>query len=62
MKQVKGWWLPDSDTHFSDYMTEEGYQVKQRTEILKQVRIRKPVTANAIDVGSHVGFWAKDLT
>ena len=62
MKQVKGWWLPDSDTHFSDYMTEEGYQVKQRTEILKQVRLRKPITASCIDVGSHVGFWAKDLT
>ena len=62
MKQVKGWWLPDSDTHFENYIDDRGYQTIHRDTILKYIRQYKPVTASCIDVGSHVGFWSKDFT
>jgi len=62
MKQVKGWWLPDSDTHFENYIDDRGYQTIHRDTILKYIRQYKPVTTSCIDVGSHVGFWSKDFT
>ena len=38
MKQVKGWWLPDSDTHFENYIDDRGYQTIHRDTILKYIR------------------------
>src|SRR5210317_355760 len=63
MKQIQlGWWVPDRDIHFEEHMKYGGYQTRQRQEILDYIKKRKPITANCIDVGSHVGFWSKDLT
>jgi FkbM family methyltransferase len=62
MKQIKGWWLPESDTHFENYIDDRGYQTIHRDTILEYIKQHKPVIANCIDVGSHVGFWSKDLT
>lgn len=60
MKQVQGWWLPDSDTHFEQYFKVAGvneYQAVVRSLAVaacKEFRL-------AIDVGGHVGFWSRPL-
>jgi len=65
MKEVHGWYLPDDDVHFTQYL--EGlakaghpveYQQAQREAALKHCdRFRK-----AIDIGAHVGLWTLPLT
>ena len=62
MKNVKGWWLPDSDNHFEQYIADGGYQTTHRTTILNYIKNHINEFNNAIDVGSHVGFWSKDFT
>ena len=62
MKLIKGWWLPDDDTHFENYITDGGYQTIHRTSILNYIKQFKSELNNVIDVGSHVGFWSKEFT
>lgn len=62
MKLVKDWWLPDSDNHFEEYISNGGYQVSARNTILNFIKQSKKELKNVIDVGSHVGFWSKDFT
>ena len=39
MKQVKGWWLPDTDTDFDRWILDGEYQKKQRPcKYLRQLR------------------------
>ena len=57
MKQVKGWWLPDTDTDFDRWILDGEYQKKQRDAILNFVNR----DGNAIDIGAHVGFWLRDM-
>ena len=57
MNQVKGWWLPDTDTDFDRWILDGEYQKHQRDTILKFINR----TGNAIDIGAHVGFWLKDM-
>ena len=57
MKQVKGWWLPDTDTDFDRWILDGEYQKKQRDAILEFVNR----DGNAIDIGAHVGFWLRDM-
>ena len=61
MKNVKGWWLPDYDTHFDSMLKEvEGefaYQKEHRDYVLSWVKDFDV----AIDVGANVGFWSKDF-
>ena len=57
MKQVKGWWLPDTDTDFDRWILDGEYQKKQRDAILAFVN----KDGNAIDIGAHVGFWLRDM-
>ena len=45
MKQVKGWWLPDTDTDFDRWILDGEYQKKQRDAILEFVNRN----GNAID-------------
>ena len=47
MKQVKGWWLPDTDTDFDRWILDGEYQKKQRDAILEFVN----KDGNAIDIG-----------
>lgn len=64
MKTVHGWHLPDDDVHFTDYL--EGlakaghpveYQREQRESALSYCKNFR----GAIDVGAHVGLWARPL-
>ncbi len=57
MKQVKGWWLPDTDTDFDRWILDGEYQKIQRDAILEFVN----KDGNAIDIGAHVGFWLRDM-
>ena len=61
MKFVKGWYLPDPDTHFEHYIKDGGYQTIHRDTILKYIKENRPNLKNCIDVGSHVGFGQKIL-
>jgi FkbM family methyltransferase len=62
LKKVKGWLLPSTDTSFDEYITENGYQHEQRQEILEYIHeVLGDDLKNCVDVGGHVGFWAKDL-
>ena len=63
VKQIKGWYFPDSDTHFEQWL-ERGkgeYQQKQRSDILSYIKTTGR-TDTCIDVGAHVGLWTKELS
>jgi len=61
MKLVKGWYLPDYDTHFESMLKEVNgeftYQQSHRDYVLDFV----DKFDVAIDVGANVGFWSKDF-
>ncbi|MGO1079955.1 FkbM family methyltransferase [Inquilinus sp. CA228] len=58
MKQVGGWWLPAAERHLVPFLQRDrGYQAKHRAAALKHVQRWRV----AVDIGAHVGLWAKDL-
>lgn len=64
MKEVYGWYLPDDDAHFTEYLTglrKAGqaveYQKAQRDAAISYCDNFR----TAIDVGAHVGLWAGPL-
>ena len=61
MKQVKGWWLPDTDTDFDRWILDGNYQKEHRDGILNFLKTEGVEFNNCLDVGAHVGFWLKDL-
>ena len=61
MKQVKGWWLPDTDIDFDRWILDGNYQKEHRDGILNFLKTQGVEFNNCLDVGAHVGFWLKDL-
>ena len=61
MKQVQGWYLPDTDVDFDRWILNGEYQKEHRDTILKFLKLQGISFENCIDVGAHVGFWLKDL-
>ena len=61
MKEVEGWWLPDEEAHIQEYfkaIKANAYQpVHQQTAVKHCSKFR-----TAIDIGAHVGLWARGLT
>lgn len=60
MKQVRGWWLPDEDNHFEQYFNVQNsadYQLAQRQKALSYV----DNFGFALDIGGHIGLWARPL-
>jgi FkbM family methyltransferase len=61
MKEVQGWWLPENESHIEQYfdaVKQPNYQpVHQETAIKHCTRFR-----TAVDIGAHVGLWARGLT
>ena len=61
LKLVRGWYLPDYDTHFESMLIEVNgeytYQQSHRDFVLSHV----DKFDVAIDVGANVGFWSKDF-
>jgi FkbM family methyltransferase len=61
MKQVKGWWLPDEEHHIGHYfeaINEGEYQPIHQKESVKHCKEFR----TAVDIGAHVGLWARGLT
>jgi len=62
MKNIKEWYLPDWDTHFEKMLQLHNgkfeYQQRQRDYAFSQV---KNFNTNAIDAGSNIGFWSKQM-
>jgi len=63
MKQVFGWWVPDSDYHWDHYfrsMFAEPIPDRPTYQPYSQKAAYESVTRNglAIDIGAHVGMWS----
>ena len=62
MKNIKDWYLPDWDTHFEKMLQLHNgkfeYQQRQRDYAFSEV---KNFNTNAIDAGSNIGFWSKQM-
>lgn len=57
MREVNGWWLPDTDKHFGSFAGKGGYQLDRQAMCWKYVK-KWDV---GLDIGAHVGFWAKEM-
>lgn len=58
MKNINGWWLPDSEAHLNEFIERTGaYQLDTLNGAVKFV----PGRRNALDIGAHCGLWAKYL-
>lgn len=65
MIQHQGIYLPDGETHLTEWMTKNGevvdgkgtYQIKKLRAALEWVRAWR----TAVDVGAHVGMWSMQL-
>ena len=58
MKKIASWWLPDDETHLTDYLLrEDQYQHRQRAWALRGLARG----GHCVDVGAHVGLWLRDL-
>ena len=59
MQKFNGWYIPDYDTHFREYLSthDNEYQKEPRDHALSNVRQFR----NGLDIGGNVGFWSKDL-
>ena len=61
MKQVQGWYLPDTDVDFDRWILNGEYQKEHRDGILNFLKMQGCEFNNCLDVGAHVGFWLKDM-
>ena len=62
MREVNGWFMPSDDFYFDRWIEgaptkSNGFQREHLLEAFKHVRNWDI----AVDVGAHVGFWAKDM-
>ena len=61
MKEVQGWWLPDEEAHiitYFDAIKQSEYQPIHQQTVIKHCKQFR----TAIDIGAHVGLWARGLT
>lgn len=61
MKEVQGWWLPDNEMHigvYFDAVKQNMYQPVHQEMALKYCKEFR----TAVDIGAHVGLWARGLT
>lgn len=58
MIEKYGWWFPDGDTHFDQYIQHGGYQPV--TYLVGVFACQKYRTA--VDIGAHVGLFSRPLT
>lgn len=59
MKKIRDYYVPNSDTHFIEYLNQfEHYQEAQRNRALSHVKKWRL----ALDIGANIGLWSKDLS
>ena len=61
MKKVYEYWIPDTDDHFESIMSKDVYHEYQRTKRDYAISCVKNFDL-ALDIGGHIGLWAKPLT
>ncbi len=66
MKQIKGMWFPDDDTHFERHLLQEPEINGRGTYQLKKLNaaigfVPEDQRGLAVDVGAHVGLWTHVL-
>lgn len=64
MKNVHGWYLPDNDVHFTEYLDglhKAGHPVEYQREQREKALSHCDNFRGAIDIGAHVGLWARPL-
>lgn len=65
MYQSHGWWFPDQDTHFAEMLSKNiakgGGPVYQEPVRKKSIELCQ-CRGLALDIGSNVGLWSRDLT
>ncbi len=61
MKQVHGWWLPDDEIHIGHYLDATNSDIYQPNHQHESVK-RCSQFRTALDIGAHVGLWARGLT
>lgn len=56
--EIKGWWMPRGEQHLQQHPWQQpqGYQWRQRQRAIEYAQ-----PGWAIDVGAHVGLWARDF-
>ena len=60
MKFFNGWYFPDTEKHFVEFMTKRNvkdYQQETRFNSFKYLDNYRV----AIDIGANVGLWARDI-
>lgn len=67
MKQIRGIWLPDSDSHFEAHLNNgplfHGHATYQLHKLLRSLQFIPPYRRNfALDVGAHVGLWSLSMS
>ena len=61
MKEVGGWWLPDNEAHIEQYF--QSIKANAYQPLHQQVSVKQcSKFRTAIDIGAHVGLWARGLT
>ncbi|MDX1922040.1 MAG: FkbM family methyltransferase [Alphaproteobacteria bacterium] len=62
MKLEYGYYFPDDETHFQSFLAHGDYQILQREMGVGVCRaINIPLNC-ALDIGAHVGLWARPLS
>lgn len=61
MKLEFGYYFPDDETHFQPFLANGDYQILQREMGVGVCRALNVPMNCAVDIGAHVGLWAKPL-
>jgi len=67
MKEIKGMWFPDDDTHFQHHLESSPMLNERGTYQLKKLQaavgfVPESARGLAVDVGAHVGLWSHVLS
>jgi FkbM family methyltransferase len=62
MKQVAGYWLPDTEKHFPNALIDGEYQAGIRNHALAEMKRLGFTFQTAVDIGANVGLWAVPLS
>lgn len=56
-----GWYLPNKDDILLSQVSEQGYQISQRNQIIDLLKQKGCEFKHCLDIGAHVGLWSRPL-
>tara|TARA_B100000902_G_C27132025_1_gene824128 strand:- start:164 stop:823 length:660 start_codon:yes stop_codon:yes gene_type:complete len=59
MQKFNGWYIPDYDTHYTEYLTSKGFEYQKEPRDHAFTQTKKFRTA--LDIGGNIGFWSKNM-